>query len=103
MEIPFEMARAFPKLYVILLVFGEELPKFFKDSSGVDLIWMRLCIEYLFGYVDGVSDNNYFRDFFFITGLVKTTSNCEEFRFSASDEDCIVNYLDKRFVLHVNM
>jgi len=40
MEIPFETARAFPKLYVILLVFGEELPKFFEDSSGVDLIWM---------------------------------------------------------------
>jgi len=40
MEIPFETVRAFPKLYVILLVFGEELPKFFEDSSGMDLIWM---------------------------------------------------------------
>jgi len=40
MEIPFEMARAFPKLYAILLAFGEKLPKFFKDSSGMNLIWM---------------------------------------------------------------
>jgi len=38
MEIPFEMARAFPKLYVVLLAFGEELPKFFENSSGMDLI-----------------------------------------------------------------
>ena len=38
MKIPFEAARAFPKLYVILLAFGEELSKFFKDSSGMDLI-----------------------------------------------------------------
>jgi len=38
MEIPFEMAKAFSKLYVIFLAFGEELPKFFKNSSGVDLI-----------------------------------------------------------------
>ena len=103
MKIPFEMARAFPKLYMILLVFGEELPKFFKDSSGVDLIWMQFCIEYLFGCMDGVGDNNYFRNFFFITGLVKTTSNRKEFCFSASDEDRMVNCLDKRFVLHVNM
>jgi len=103
MEIPFETARAFPKLYVILLVFGEELPKFFKDSSGMDLIWMRLCIEYLFGHVDGVGDDNYFRDFFFITGLVKTTSNRKEFCFGASDKDHMVNCLDKRFVPHVNM
>jgi len=103
MEIPFEMARAFPKLYVILLAFREELPKFFKDSSGMDLIWIQLHIECLFGYVDEVGDDNYFRDFFFITGLVKTTSNREEFHFSASDKDCIVNYLDKRFVPHVNM
>ena len=103
MEIPFEMARAFPKLYVILLVFGEELPKFFKDSSGMDLIWIWLHIKYLFGHVDRVGDNNYFRDFFFVTGLVKTTSNCEEFCFGTSDEDSMVNCLDKRFVLHVNM
>jgi len=66
------MARAFPKLYVILLAFGEELPKFFKDSSSMDLIWMQLRIEYLFGHMNGVGDDNYFRDFFFVTGLVKT-------------------------------
>ena len=64
---------------------------------------MRFCIEYLFGHVDGVGDDNYFRNFFFVTGLVKIASNCKEFCFSASDEDCIVNCLDKRFVLHVNM
>ena len=103
MKILFEMARAFPKLYMILLAFREESPKFFKNSSGVDLIWMRFYIEYLFGCVDGVSDNNYFRNFFFVTGLVKTASNRKEFHFSASDEDCMVNCLDKRFVLHVNM
>ena len=103
MKIPFETARAFPKLYVILLAFGEELPKFFKYSSCMDLIWMQLCIEYLFCCMDGVGDDNYFRNFFFITGLVKTISNCEEFCFSASDKDCMVNCLDKRFVSHVNM
>ena len=103
MKILFETARVFPKLSVILLAFGEELSKFFKDSSGMDLIWMQFYIEYLFGHVDGVGDDNYFRNFFFITGLVKTASNCEEFRFSASDEDCMVNCLDKRFVLHMNM
>ena len=53
--------------------------------------------------MDGVGDNNYFRDFIFVTGLVKTASNCEEFRFGASDKDHMVNCLDKRFVLHVNM
>ena len=103
MKIPFETARVFPKLYVILLAFGEELSKFFKDSSGMDLIWMQFYIEYLFGRVDGVGDDNYFRNFFFVTGLVKTTSNCKEFCFSASDEDHMVNCFNKRFVLHVNM
>jgi len=53
--------------------------------------------------MNGVGDNNYFRDFFFVTDLVKTASNHEEFHFSASDEDHMVNYLDKRFVPHVNM
>jgi len=64
---------------------------------------MQLRIKYLFGHVDGVSNNNYFRDFFFVTGLVKTASNRKEFYFGASDEDCMMNCLDKRFVLYVNM
>ena len=38
MKVPFEMARAFPKLDMILLAFGEELPKFFKNSYGMDLV-----------------------------------------------------------------
>ena len=103
MKVPFEMARAFPKLNMILLAFGEELPKFFKDSCGVDLVWMQLCIEYLLGRVDGVGDNNDFRYVFFFVGLVKSTPNREKFHFSAGDEGHMINHLDKGFVIHVNM
>ena len=40
MKVPLESTRAFPKFDMISLILGEELPKFFKDSYRVDLIWM---------------------------------------------------------------
>jgi len=79
---------------MISLTLGEELPKFFKDSCSMDLIWVRLCIKYLLGHVDGVSDDDDFRYIFFVASLIKSTPNRKEFRFSAGDIGCMMNRLD---------
>jgi len=75
---------------MISLALGEELLKFFKDSCSMDLIWVRLCIEYLLGHVDGVSNDDDFRYIFFVASLIKSTSNHKKFRFSAGDVGHIV-------------
>jgi len=94
MKVPLELTREFPKFDMISLVLGEELPKFFKDSCRVDLIWVRLCIEYLLGRVDGVGDDNDFRHIFFVAGLIKSIPNHEKFHFGAGDIGCVMNCLD---------
>jgi len=94
MEVPLESTRALPKFNMISLALGEELPKFFKDSCSMNLIWVRFCIKYLLGCMDGVSDDNDFRYIFFVASLIKSTSNREEFCFSAGDVGCMMNCLD---------
>jgi len=79
---------------MIFLALGEELPKFFKDSCSMDLIWVQLCIKYLLGHMDGVSDDNDFRYIFFVASLIKSTSNCKEFHFGAGDVGRMMNRLD---------
>jgi len=79
---------------MISLALGEELPKFFKDSCSVDLIWVRLCIKYLLGHVDGVGDNDDFRYVFFVASLIKSTPNCEKFCFGAGDVGHVMNRLN---------
>ena len=85
MKVPLKSTRALPKFDMISLALGEELPKFFKDSCSMDLIWVRLCIEYLLGHIDGVSDDDDFRYVFFVASLIKSTPNCKKFHFSAGD------------------
>jgi len=94
MKVPLESTRALPKFNMISLALGEELPKFFKDSYSMDLIWVQLCIKYLLGCVDGVSDNDDFRYIFFVVSLIKSTPNREEFCFSAGDIGHMINCLD---------
>jgi len=94
MEVPLELTRALPKFNMISLALGEELPKFFKDSCSMDLIWVQLCIKYLLGRMDGVSDNDDFRYIFFVASLIKSTPNHEEFHFGAGDVGHMINCLD---------
>ena len=94
MKVPLESTRAFPKFDMISLAIGEELPKFFKNSYRVDLIWMRLCIKYLLGHMDGVSNNDDFRYIFFVAGLIKSTPNHKKSYFGAGDIGHMINYLD---------
>ena len=94
MKVPLESTRAFPKFDMISLALGEELPKFLKNSCRVDLIWIRLCIEYLLGHMDGISNDNDFRYIFFVAGLIKSTPNHKKFCFSAGNVDCVMNCLD---------
>ena len=103
MESPPELARAFPKFNVIFLAFSEKLPKFVKDDKHVDLIQMGLGIKYLLSCMNGVGDDNDFRDVCFVASLVNTTSNSEKFCFCASDKGCVMNRLDQRLVTYVDM
>ena len=103
MEFPPESTRAFPKFDVIFLAFSEKLPKFVKDDRHVDLIWMGLGIKYLLSRMNGVGDDNDFKDVCFVASLVNTTFNNKKFCFCAGDKGCIKNYLDQRLVMYVDM
>ena len=94
MKVLLELTRAFSKFNMISLVLREELPKFLKDSCRVDLIWIQLCIKYLLGHVDRVSNDNDFRYIFFVAGLIKSTPNHKKFRFGAGNIGHVINCLD---------
>jgi len=100
---PPELTRAFPNFNVIFLAGSKKLPKFIKDDRHVDLIRMGLGIKYLLGHMNGVSDDDDFRDVFFAASLANTTSNSEKFCFCAGDKDYMMNCLDQRLVTYVDM
>jgi len=87
----------------IFLAFSEKLPKFVKDDRHVDLIRMGLGIKYLLSHMNGVSDDNDFRDVCFVASLVNTASNSEKFCFCAGDKGCMMNCLNQRLVAYVDM
>ena len=103
MESPPKSTRAFPKLNVISLAGSKKLPKFIKDGRRVNLIWMGLGIEYLLGCMNGVSDNDDFRDVFLAASLANTTSNSEKFCFCAGNKGHMMNHLDQRLVTYVDI
>ena len=100
---PPESTRAFPKFDVISLAGSKKLSKFIKDGRHVDLIWMGLGIEYFLGCMNGVSDDNDFRDVFFAVSLANTTSNSEKFCFCAGDKGRVMDRLDQRLVTYVDV
>ena len=103
MEFPPELTRIFPKFDVIFLVFSEKLPKFTKDDRYVDLIWIGLGIKYLLSHMNGVGNDNDFRDVCFVASLINTASNNKKFCFCASDKDCVMNRFDQRLITYVDM
>ena len=64
---------------------------------------MGLGIEYLLGRMNGVSDDDDFRDVFFAASLANTTSNSKKFCFCAGDKGHVMNHLDQRLVTYVDM
>jgi len=88
---------------VIFLAFSKKLPKFIEDDQHVDLIWMGLGIKYLLSCMNGVGDDNDFRDVSFVTSLVNTTSNSEKFCFCAGDKGYMMNCFDQPLVAYVDM
>jgi len=102
-ESPPESTRAFPKFNMVSLAGSKKLPKFIKDGRHVDLTWMELGIKYLLGCMNGVSDDNDFRDVFFAASLANTTSNSKKFCFCAGDKGRMMNRLDQRLVMYVDM
>ena len=55
---------------------------------------MRLSIEYLLSYINGVGDDDDFGDVFLVAGLINTISDSKEFRFSAGDKGYMMNCFD---------
>ena len=64
---------------------------------------MGLGIKYLLSHVNGVSDDNDFRDVFFAASLANATSNSKKFHFCAGDKGHIMNHLDQRLVIYVDV
>jgi len=53
--------------------------------------------------MDGVSDDDDFGNVFFAACLTNTASHGKEFCFCAGDKGCVVNCLDQRVVIYVNV
>ena len=89
-KIPVESARTLPELYWVVSVTGKKEVYFAEYSHSMTLVRMWHCIEYLFGCIDRISNNNDLGHVFFDTGLVDTTPNHEKFGFSACDKGHVV-------------
>jgi len=57
---------------------------------------MRRAVKDEFCYMDGVYDDNYFRDVVLATGLINSASHGKEFCFQTGDKHSMVNCFDKR-------
>jgi len=64
---------------------------------------MRLSIEYLLSYMNGVGDDDDFGDVFLVAGLINTTSDSKEFHFSAGDKGYMMNCFDQRLVTYMDV
>jgi len=64
---------------------------------------MGLGIEYLLGHMNGVGDDDDFRDVFFAASLANTASNSKKFCFCAGDKGHVMNCLNQRLVTYVDM
>ena len=53
--------------------------------------------------MNGVSDNNDFGNILFAASLVNATSNSKEFSFCTGDKGCMMNCLDQRVIMNVNV
>jgi len=98
-----ETAWAFPKFNGVFLASSKEMPKFVKNCSQIDLIWIRFVIKDFPSCVNGVSDNNDFGNVLNAICLVNTAFNGEKLSFSTSDEGSMVNCLDHWLVEGVDM
>ena len=94
MESPIEATWAFLEFNGISLVSREEMPKFTKDGSQVDLIWVGFVIKNLPSCMNGVGNNDDFGNVLFVACLVNAISNGEKFSFCTSDEGHVMNCLD---------
>ena len=53
--------------------------------------------------MNGVGDNDDFGNIFFTTCLVNATSNSKEFSFCTGDKGHMMNRLDQRVIMNVNV
>jgi len=53
--------------------------------------------------MNGVGDNDDFGNILFAACLVNAASNGEEFSFCTGDEGCMMNCLDQRVIMNVNV
>jgi len=102
-ESPLEAAWAFPKFNKVFLASGKEMPKFAKNCSQMDLIWVRFVIKDFPSCMDGVSYNDDFGNVLSAAYLVNAISNGEKLSFCTSDEGNMVNCLDHWLVEGVDM
>ena len=65
----------------------------------MDGTWYQIFLDRM----NGVGDDDDFRDVFFAASLVNTASNSKKFCFCAGDKGHVVNCLDQRLVTYVNM
>jgi len=53
--------------------------------------------------MNGVGNNDDFGNILFAACLVNVASNGEEFSFCTGDEGCMMNHLDQRVIMNVNL
>jgi len=80
---PFEAAWALPEFNRIGLIRAEELPQFIKDCSSMYLERVRFTIKNLLCRVNQVCYDDDLGDVVHGAGLVDTTPDSEQLRFSA--------------------
>jgi len=85
------------------MVSKEELSKFSKYGHWMNLKGMWGRVKDLFGYMNGIGDDNDLGNAISIWGLVDTLPNGEEFGFGTSNMNCMVNSLGNGVIVSVRM
>ena len=103
MKKPIILTRTFLELNSMIDVSIKEFPKFIGNCSYMNLKRIRLIIKDLPYKMYRVYNNYDFSDVLNISGLIYTTPYSEQFSFSSSDIDCIIDHFDNLFIMNMNI
>ena len=99
----FEVTWTLSELYGVVEIRIEEPPQLNEDSCRVELVGVGFAVEDLLSSMNGIGYNYDLGYAIDGTGLVDTTSDYEQFNFSACYKRSVVDCLGERTIRYVDV
>ena len=102
-ESPIVMTWTISKFDIILLISFEEFPKFSQDCRQLNLIWVDQQIKDSLCGIYWIHDDDNTINVDYLGSLIDTTSDSRKFSLSGSNIDYMMESLDNRIIVDMDM